>query len=100
MKESFESSGLLSANIGLVTKNVQGDSVSYGEFGSGVIFRKTEPLITESQLAALENRQALVMIKGRIKFITWLPDFTEMNIMPPDSRNTSKRTYSAAADSD
>jgi Type IV secretory pathway, VirD4 components len=51
-----------------------------------------EPLITESQLAALENRQALVMIKGRIKFITWLPDFTEMNIMLPDNKNNFKRT--------
>lgn len=40
-----------------------------------------EPLITQSQLAAMETGQALVMVSGRIKFITWIPDFTEMNIL-------------------
>lgn len=42
----------------------------------GHIFR--EPLITQSQLAAMETGQALVIISGRMKFITWIPDFTEM----------------------
>ena len=51
-----------------------------------------EPLITESQLAALENRQALVMIKGRIKYITWLRDFTEMNIMSPKNMEHPMKT--------
>lgn len=37
-----------------------------------------EPLITPSQLGAMETGQALVMISGRTKFITWLPDYTEM----------------------
>lgn len=37
-----------------------------------------EPLITQSQLAAMETGQALVIISGRMKFITWIPDFTEM----------------------
>ena len=37
-----------------------------------------EPLITQSQLAAMETGQALVIISGRVKFITWIPDFTEM----------------------
>lgn len=40
-----------------------------------------EPLITQSQLAAMETGQALVIVSGRIKFITWVPDFTEMNIL-------------------
>ncbi len=31
-----------------------------------------------SQLAAMEVGQALVMISGRTKFITWLPDYTEI----------------------
>ena len=39
-----------------------------------------EPLITQSQLAAMEIGQALVLVSGRIKFITWLPDFSEMSI--------------------
>lgn len=37
-----------------------------------------EKLITPTQLAAMETGQALVMISGRIKFITRLPDFTQM----------------------
>lgn len=37
-----------------------------------------ENLITPSQLAAMKTGQALVMISGHTKFITWLPDFTEM----------------------
>ena len=37
-----------------------------------------EPLITQSQLAAMETGQALVIVSGRIKFVTWIPDFTEM----------------------
>lgn len=37
-----------------------------------------ENLITPSQLAAMKTGQALVMISGHMKFITWLPDFTEM----------------------
>ena len=39
---------------------------------------KQEPLIMPSQLAAMEVGQALVMISGRTKFITWLPDYTEI----------------------
>lgn len=37
-----------------------------------------ESLISPSHLSALKTGQALVMISGHIKFITWLPDFTEM----------------------
>lgn len=37
-----------------------------------------EALITPSQLGAMETGQALVLVSGRLKFITWLPDFTEM----------------------
>lgn len=47
----------------------------------------SEPLITPAQLAAMETGQALVMISGRTKFITRLPDFTQMfdcsNWQPP-----------------
>ncbi|MCR5346131.1 MAG: type IV secretory system conjugative DNA transfer family protein [Lachnospiraceae bacterium] len=42
-----------------------------------------EQLISEAQLAAMETGQALVMISGRVKYITWLPDYTEMNILKP-----------------
>lgn len=39
---------------------------------------KQEPLIKPSQLAAMDVGQALVMISGKTKFITWLPDFTDI----------------------
>ena len=39
---------------------------------------KQQPLITPSQLGAMELGQALVIISGRTKFITWLPDYTEI----------------------
>ena len=35
MKDAFEQADLLSANIGIFSKNVSGDSISYGECGSG-----------------------------------------------------------------
>lgn len=47
-----------------------------------------EPLITQSQLAAMETGQALVIISGRMKFVTWLPDFTEMY---PNAQHIFKR---------
>jgi len=38
----------------------------------------TQPLITPNQLAAMEVGQALVIISGRTKFITKLPDYSIM----------------------
>ena len=52
----------------------------------------TEPLITPSQLGAMRTGQALVMIQGRIKYITQLPHFSQ--IYPnnsPVSVQTRKR---------
>lgn len=37
-----------------------------------------EHLISPAQLAAMKTGQALVMISGRTKFISWLPDYSEM----------------------
>ena len=37
-----------------------------------------EPLITQGQLASMENGQALIMISGRTRYIEWLPDYAEM----------------------
>ena len=60
------------------------------EFGTTI----SEPLITEAQLAAMENRQVLVMIRGRIKYITWLPDFTQMNVrLPASTKNGTEKRY-------
>ena len=40
MEAAFEQSGLRSANIGIFTKTEQDGSVSYGECGSGVIYKR------------------------------------------------------------
>lgn len=37
-----------------------------------------DALITPAQLAAMKTGQALVLVSGRTKFVTWLPDYTEM----------------------
>lgn len=52
-----------------------------------------EPLCTPCQLSQLENGQALVLIQGRYKFITKLPDFTEMSISQyrPEKTATVKK---------
>ena len=50
--------------------------------------RVQEPLITPVQLGAMETRQALVIISGRTKFISWLPDYTE--IFEQGTTNTPK----------
>ncbi len=39
---------------------------------------RLQPLITPTQLGAMETGQALIMCAGRLKFVTWLPDYTEM----------------------
>lgn len=48
-----------------------------------------EPLITPADLSAMQIGQALVTITGGIKFITWLPDFTE--VFPVDGAKAPKR---------
>lgn len=37
-----------------------------------------EPLCNPTQLAAMEVGQALCIVSGKLKFVTWLPDYTEM----------------------
>jgi type IV secretion system protein VirD4 len=48
-----------------------------------------EPLITPADLSAMQIGQALVTITGGIKFITWLPDFTE--VFPVNGAKAPKR---------
>ncbi len=63
MQEAFERSGLLSANIGIMTKTTDGDSVTYGECGSGVIIEKdggTYYALTCAHVVSRENAEFLV----------------------------------------
>ena len=63
MKTAFDQSGLLSANIGIFSKTEKEGSISYGECGSGVIFRKdggTYYALTAAHVVSTENAQLLV----------------------------------------
>ena len=63
MKTTFEQSGLLSANIGIFSKTEKEGSISYGECGSGVIFKKdggTYCALTAAHVVSTENAQLLV----------------------------------------
>ena len=63
MKTAFDQSGLFSANIGVFSKTEKDGSISYGECGSGVIFRKdsgTYYALTAAHVVSAENAQLLV----------------------------------------
>ncbi len=63
MKDAFEEAGLISANIGIISKVETEDSVSYGEFGSGAIFDKDEGYyyaLTAAHVVSVENAKLLV----------------------------------------
>ena len=63
LQESFARSGLLSANIGIFSETVEADTVSYGECGSGVIFKRdggTYYALTASHVVSNENARHLV----------------------------------------
>ncbi len=66
---------------------------------------RMRPLVTPTQLASLDTGEALINIRGRVKFITQLPDFTEMINMTswkkPDHRYSvghTRRGMLSAAD--
>jgi len=63
MKASFEQSGLMSSNIGIFSRTEEDGSISYGECGSGIIFRKDGDkyyALTAAHVVSAENAQLLV----------------------------------------
>lgn len=63
MKKSFEEAGLLSSNIGIFSKAEKDGSVSYGECGSGVIFRREGEkyyALTAAHVVSTPDAQLLV----------------------------------------
>lgn len=52
-----------------------------------------EALITQSQLASMQTGQALVMVSGRLKFVTCLPDYSDM--YPRTERSVPERKVRA-----
>jgi len=63
MEAAFQRSNLQSSNIGLFSKTATGDSISYGECGSGVIIEKRGEVyyaLTAAHVVSAENAQVLV----------------------------------------
>ena len=63
MKEAFDKASLMSANIGIFNKITEGDSISYGECGSGVIIEKKDGFyyaLTAAHVVSVENAELLV----------------------------------------
>lgn len=84
MKEKFDNSGLLSANIGLVNKTEENDSVTYGEFGSGVIFEKKDGeyyALTAAHVVSNENAQILVYTVNTEMKTDNIPGMDDLNTL-------------------
>ena len=63
MKESFDKSELLSANIGIFSRTENNGSVTYGEGGSGVIFKKdggSYYALTAAHVVSVKDAELLV----------------------------------------
>ena len=63
MKNAFDESGLLSANIGIFSRTEKDGSVTYGEGGSGIIFKKdggTYYALTAAHVVSVEGAKLLV----------------------------------------
>ncbi|MBQ9392947.1 MAG: trypsin-like peptidase domain-containing protein [Oscillospiraceae bacterium] len=87
LQESFADSGLFSANIGIFSKTVKADTVSYGECGSGVIFKRdgsTYYALTASHVVSNENAQRLVFTVNTDMKTQALPGVDGMEFLSQD----------------
>ena len=87
LKTAFEQSGLLSANIGLFSRVEKDGSVSYGEGGSGVIFRKdggTYYALTAAHVVSTESAQLLVFTTNTDMRMESIPG-VDYNVLAPET---------------
>ena len=87
MKTTFEQSGLLSANIGIFSKTEKDGSISYGEGGSGVIFKKdggTYYALTAAHVVSVENAQLLVFTTNTEMKSDDIPG-VDYNVLTPET---------------
>jgi len=88
MKELFENENLLSANIGIVSKTETDDSVSYGEFGSGVIIENKDGYyyaLTAAHVVSVENAQFLVFTTNTEMKEETIPGYDDLNILAQET---------------
>lgn len=103
MKAAFEQADLLSANIGIFTKTESGDSVSYGECGSGVIIEKDGndySALTAAHVVSAENAQLLVFTVNTEMRADSIPgvDYSVLSQDTYDSMYTAEIMYVASRD--
>ena len=87
MKTAFEQSDLLSANIGIFSKTEKDGSISYGESGSGVIFKKdggTYYALTAAHVVSVENAQLLVFTTNTDMRSENIPG-VDLNVLTPET---------------
>ena len=88
MKAAFEQADLLTANIGIFTKTEQGDTVTYGECGSGVIFERhdgTYYALTAAHVVGTEDGQLLVFTVNTEMKTDVIPGLDDLNVLSPDT---------------
>ena len=84
MKEAFEKSGLLSSNIGIVSRTEENGSISYGEFGSGVIIERqgsTYYALTAAHVTEIGEGQLLVFTTGTDMKTESIPGMEDIKIL-------------------
>ena len=87
MEEAFDQSGMLSANIGLFSRTEEDGSITYGEGGSGVIFKKdgdTYYALTAAHVVSVENAELLVYTVNTEMKTEEIPDVT-FNVLSPET---------------
>ena len=87
MKEAFEQSGLLSANIGIFSKTESDGNISYGEGGSGVIFKKDGNnyyALTAAHVVSVDGAQLLVYTTNTEMKTEEIPGL-DMIVLTPDT---------------
>lgn len=90
MKESFDTASLLSSNIGIFSKTENDGSISYGECGSGVIFKKEDDsyyALTSAHVVSNENAQILVFTVNTEMKTDTIPG-VDYNVLSPEVYDT------------
>jgi S1-C subfamily serine protease len=84
MKDAYEKAGLFSSNIGIVSRTEEEGSISYGEFGSGVIIERkgsTYYALTAAHVADAGDSQLLVFTTNTDMKNESIPGMDDINIL-------------------
>lgn len=103
MKESFDKSELLSANIGIFSRTENNGSVTYGEGGSGVIFKKdggSYYALTAAHVVSVKDAELLVFTVNTEMKTEDIPGVI-INVLTPetyDSMYSAEIVYTSTRD--